>query len=386
MRTFTQLIGTTLSTSFSTYGDAFTTLAKNNSASAVTIGKSLVNNEHRNLLQKYFDNERTVIAQTIGGESLTLTGSLAVGVTSATLSSSWTRITCQQYVNFSSGEQRYVQFTSGSTAITWSGTLTLTATTAITSVGVQDYNIPADVSKIKDDTINVGQLKLMPIFVHTRQEWDSINFLPYTSDIPVYCFIYNGKLSLFPIPATTGNIITFNYKARVPDLSFDDYSTGTLAAAGMVVGSTTVTGLSTSWSVTGLYPLNTNLSFYNLFIRANPPYGDGIWYPILKFNSDTSLTLSLPVINAPNITSATTYTIGQLPLLQEDFQPALVYGALRTYFGSIAPDKVQQATYEGLYKERLEALSDYAGTKQVNVDLENEPPLVNPNLFLYANS
>jgi len=386
MKTFTQLVGTTDSTSSSTYGSAFTTLAGNNSSSAVAIAKALVNDQHRYLIQRYFSNERTVTLSTIGGESLTLTGSLSTNAVSATLSSAWTRITCSQLVNFSNGNQRMVLFTNGSASITWTVGLTSSATTAITTVGVQSYNIPADVSKIKNNTISIGQLKYQPTPVMSRQEWDTINFLPYTSDIPNYFFIYNGKLEIFPIPSTTGNVITFNYKTRVPDLSFTDYSTGTLDTGGMVAGNTAVVGLNTAWLTTGAYPANTDLSFYNLHIRANPPYGDGVWYPISSFTDATHLTLALPVVRAPNITNATTYTIGQLPLLDEDFHDMIVYGALKVYFSSIVHDDNEYNKFDALYKERLELLKEYAGTKSVNVDLESEPQQTNPNLFLYSSS
>ena len=259
-----------------------------------------------------------------------------------------------------------------------------TATTAISTLGVQYYNIPANVSKIKNDTINVGQLKFQPKFIHTRQDWDTVNFLPYTSDIPQYCFIYNGQLGIWPIPSTTGNIITFNFKGRVPDLTFGDYATGSIATGGAAAGSAAITATGSAWSSGAGYPINTNIDFYNLNLRINPPYGDGIWYPISSFTSDTALTLGLPVVNAPNIISGSTYTIGQLPVLQEDFQDMLVYGALKTYFGTIVKDADKYKIYSDLYKERLDLLEQYAGTKNVNVDLGTQPEPVNPNLFIYA--
>ncbi len=390
MLTFTQLVGTTATTSPSTYGQAFTTLANNNSSSSVAIGKALTNAQHRYLIQKYFDNEKTVTIQTIGGQTLVMTATIPVAsvsnptVVSATLTAVWPRITCQQYVNFSDGEQRYAQFTNGSAVITWTNPLvnTVVLTTSIATVGVQDYAIPATVSKIKNDTINVGQLKYQPTFVQTRQEWDKINFLPYTSDIPNYCFVYNGKLSIFPIPSTTGNIITFNYKTRVVDMSYDDYSTGTLGNLGMVANSTSVTGVSTVWSV---YPQNVDLSAQGLYFRANVSTGgDGIWYPILSFNSATTLTLGLPVVSAPNITTATTYTIGQMPYLSEDFHDMIVYGALKTYFSTVVSNPAKFKQYSEMYDERLDLLKDYAGTKSVNVDLEGDVQEINPNLFVYA--
>lgn len=373
MRTFTQL--TTL----------FTNLSNNSSTANTSLGGQLINDAHRYLIEKYFDNERTVTTSTVGGTSLTLTGAPIAGATTATLTTTWTYPTNSQLVNFSDGEQRNVLFTNGSAAISWAVGLTSAVTTAITTVGVQYYSIPANVSKIKNDTINVGQLRYQPTFVMTRQEWDMINFLPYTSDIPNYCFIYNGQLGIFPIPSTTGNIISFNYKTRVADLSFADYSTGTIDTAGMVAGSTAVTGLATSWLTTGLYPSGVDISYYNLNIRANPPYGDGIWYPISSFTSNTALTLGLPVVNAPNITNATTYLIGQLPLLSEDFHDLIVYLALKIYYSTIVKDVDKFKEFEKLCADRLLMLEDYAGTKQFSVDLEAEPQAVNPNLFLFGN-
>lgn len=367
---------------FTTLKNLYTSLSNNNTTTNDTLGGQLINDQHRYLIQKYFDNERTATTSTVGGQSLTLTGSLIIGATSATLTAVWAYPTVTQLVNFSSGEQRNVLFTYNSTAISWQVGLNDTATIDISSIGVQYYNIPANISKIKNDTITVGQLQYQPKPVQTRNEWDFINFLPYTSDIPNYYFIWNGTLGIFPIPSTTGNILTFNYKTRVADMSFADYSTGTLAAAGMVAGSTAVTGTGTSWATP--YPTGVDVSAYNLYIKANPPFGDGIWYPILKFNSATSLTLAVSVVSAPNITGSTTYTIGQLPLLSEDFQDMLVYGALMIYYSSIADDPNKFKMYDALYKEKLDLLKDYAGTKQVNVDLGDEPQAVNPNLFIYS--
>ncbi len=386
MRTFSQLVGSTATTSAVSYPASFTTLSNNNSAANVAMGKELTNNTYRYLLQRYFDNERTLTMTTVGGMSLTLTGSLSIGATSATLTASWTYPTCTQLVNFSGAQQQSVLFTNGSASITWAQGLTATATTAISTVGVQNYSIPANVSKSKNVTINVGQLKYQPIFIQSIQEWDNINFLPYTSSIPNYAFIFNGTMRIYPVPSTTGNIITINYKTRVADMTFDDYSTGHIAAAGMVAGSTTVTGLVTNWNSSGGYPLGVDISSYGLYIRANPPFGDGIWYPITSFTSDTVLTLGLPVVSAPNITASTTYTIGQIPILQEDFHDMIVYGSLVTYYTAIveSPDKAKQ--FQGLYNLKLELLEDYAGTKQVNVDLGAEPTQVNPNLFIFGQS
>lgn len=387
--------------SYATLLNLATSLSQNLTSSNQALAQQLEGDAHRDLIQKFFDNERSFQTTTVGGQSLTTTATLALGAVTATLTASWTYPTGNQQVNFSNGDQRSVLFTNGSTAISWVGGLSSTATTAISSVGMQDYIIPAVISKVTNDTINVGQLKFQPAPVQTRQDWDSLNFLPYTSDIVNYFFIYNGRLSFFPIPSTTGNLITFNYKARVPDFSnafiFSDangtafvagqtafdYQKGTISTA--AVGSTSITGVSTAWNTTGKYPLNTDVSFYNLYLIINPPYGDGIYYPISQFNSDTSLTLAAPIVNAPNIASAT-YSIGQFPVLSEDFHDMIVFSYLRTYFSSIVESETKFKLFDAKYKEKFTALEDYAGTKSIQVDLGATPELENPNLFLYANS
>lgn len=369
---------------YTTLTNLATTLSQNTTSLNQKLMGELIGDQHRYLIQRYFDNEKTVTNTTVGSMNLTLTAPLSIGTVSGTLTASWTYPTNSQLVNFSDGEQRNVLFTNGSTAITWSGGLTGPATTAIRSVGVQYYRLPANISKIKNLTVNVGQLKYQPTPIESRQDWDMVNFLPYTSDIPNYFFLYDGKLGIFPVPSTTGNIITFNYKTRVADLSFADYSTGNITTA--AAGSTSVTGTATSWSTVGTFPLNTDLGFYNLALKINPPYGDGIWYPISQFTSDTTLTLASPLVHAPNITAATTYTIGQLPLLFEDFHDMLVYGALTVYFSTIVPDANKFKEFDALYKDREEMISEYLGTKQINVDLGDSPQAVNPNLFIYANN
>ncbi len=365
---------------FTTLKNLYTSLSNNTSSTNQSLGGQLMSDQHRYLIQKYFDNERTYTTVTIGAEDLTLTGALAAAATSATLTVAWAHISCQQLVVFSNSDQRTVVFTQGSTAIRWQPGLSDTATTAITTVGVQAYPIPANVSKIKNDTITVGQLVYTPAPIQSIQEWTLLNALPYTSDIPNYFYIYNNQVNFWPIPSTSGNVVTFNYKARTPDLSFEDYTTGTLS--GLAVGSNVVTGVGTGWATP--YPTGTDLLYFNLYLKITPPAGDGIWYPIQRFNSTTELVLASPIQNVTAAT-ASAYVIGQLPLLQEDFHDMLVHGALMTYYSSIKESKDQYNLYKDQYTDRINLLKDYASNKSVNVDLGSQPIPNNPNLFIYAN-
>lgn len=364
---------------FTTLTSLFTNLSNNTAAANTSLGGQLISDEHRYTIQRYFDNERTYTTLTIGAEDLTLTGGLSAGAVSATLTAAWTDITVSQLVVFSNSDQRTVLFTQGSAAITWQSGLTDTATTAISTIGVQSYPIPANVSKIKNNTITVGQLVYTPAPVQSIQEWTMLNALPYTSDIPNYFYIYNNQVNFWPIPSTSGNLISFNYKSRVPDLSISDYTTGTLSS--IAVGDNTVTGVGTTFS--SVAPVATDLSYLNLYLRITPPSGDGIWYPIQSFPDNTSIVLATPIQTAPSTTAAA-YVIGQLPLLEEDFHDMLVYGALRTYFTSIVKDSEKYKMYDAMYTTRLDLLKDYAGTKSVNVDLGSQPVPNNPNLYLFA--
>lgn len=364
---------------FTTLQNLFTNLTNNESADNVALGSQLMSDQHRYLIQKYFDNENTYTTTTIGADQITTTAPMLAGATSATLSAPWDYATVRQLVSFSGGQQRDVLFTQGSAAISWQTGLVEPATVDIATIGVQAYPIPPQVSKISNDTITVGQLVYTPAPVRSIQDWTRLNALPYTSDIPNNYFIYNGTVQFWPIPSTTGNIITFNYKSRVPDLSIQDYTTGTLSS--IDVGDTQITGVGTTWSA--IAPLNTDLSYLNLAIRITPPQGDGIWYPIQSFSSNTSLNLLQPIQTAPSGTAAS-YTIGQLPLLDEDFHDMICYGALKTYFTSIVRDADKYKLFSDLYQTRIELMKDYLGTKSINVNLGDNTVPQNPNLYLFA--
>lgn len=375
MRSFTSLTGTTTANA---YAGSFCDLSQNNSTANVNLAKILINAQHRYYLQKYFDNERTYTTVTIGAEDLVTTASLSVGATSATLTTTWTSITCQQLVVFSSGEQRTVTFTQNSTNIFWQTGLTEAATTAISTVGVQSYPIPANVSKIKNGTITVGQLVYTPAPVRSIQEWTMLNALPYTSDIPNLYYIYNNQVNFWPIPSSSGNLISFNYQAKVADMTYADYTTGTISGA--TVGSNSITGSGTSWTS---FPQNVDLSYVNLQFKLDPPDGDGLYYPIQRFTSATALSLNLPMVNVNELTSAT-YLIGQYPLLHEDFHDILVYSALKIYYSSIVKDEAKFKLYSTLTQEREDLMKSYLGTKSVNVDLGTQRVPANPNLYIYA--
>jgi hypothetical protein len=337
-----------------------------------------MNIEHRYLLQKYFNNETTYSITTVGTQDLSLTSTMAVGDISATLSTAWAYQTTRVNVVFSSGEFRVARVVGGATGISWDVPLTETATADIT-VSVQYYPLPPNFSKLKSLTITVGELQWTPREILTTQEWNQLNVFPYYSDIPNNFFMYPGgdhgaQVGIWPVPSTTGNIITFSYKFRVPDLSMIDYTTA--GSVSITTKTTAVTGSGTSFIVT------TNPQNESRWIQFAQPKGDNLWYQVTNVNSTTGLTLYQPYQGITvSAAAAGTYTIGQMPLLQEDFHDMLLYKPLYTYFSSVNPDANRAKEFKELYDERLGRLQEYSGSNTMNVNLRSYAPTRNPNTY-----
>ncbi len=249
------------------------------------------------------------------------------------------------------------------------------STTIVTAPQQQFYNLPYDYSKLKTGTITIGNLKWTPTEILSRSDWDKLNVFPYYSDIPNNYFIYNGQIGFWPIPATAGNTISFNYKRRVTDLTLADYTTGTVSATN---NSTTITGSGTGFLANYLSVAGSVLNL-NLWIKITPPSGDGNWYQISSITSATVLTL----VNTyqGGTASGASYIIGQMPLLLEDYHDLLVYRPLMIYYSSINPDPDKKKEFTDLYNEGIKMLDDYAGSKALNVNLRGAVNTINPNLY-----
>lgn len=323
--------------------------------------------------------------------------SISAGATSATLGTVWTYPTGSYLVSFSDGSTKTATLTLNATTMTWVGglaqnvlaqfnTSTIAAASNASIGGVQFYPFPPNFSKLKDITITVGVLRWTLTEIRTREEWDNLNVFPYYASIPSKFFIYpggdrGGQIGIWPIPSTTGNVITYNYKYRVPDLSIADYTTpGTVSVAN---GSTAVTGSGTSWTIT------TNQQLESRWIQFAPTAtsstsGDNLWYQIQSVNSATSITLYQPYQGTTITTSpAASYAIGQMPIIAEDFQDMLLWKCLQYYYTSIVDNPKKAAEYKDIYDRKLELLAEYSGTNTVNVNLSLKGRRANPNSFPY---
>lgn len=239
--------------------------------------------------------------------------------------------------------------------------------TTLTVVQQQFYNLPPQVKNLIDVTVQIGGVLWTPDFAPNRTFWDQLNTIVFYQDFPSFFYIYNSQCGIFPCPASSGNTITMNYKVRTIDLSQADYTTGTVSITNNIA---ILTGVGTTFIP----------NMVNRWIQISAPNGDNQWYQILTFNSATSLTLYNPY-TGPTV-SGGTFTIGEMPILPEDYQDLALYRALWIYFNSIVPNPAQSKIYENFYKEGYEMLNEEYGEKTTNVALtDTDIPIYNPNLF-----
>lgn len=247
-----------------------------------------------------------------------------------------------------------------------------TTTTASTTFTV----IPQYVDRVSSVTVTVGSYTYSPQECPSREAWDRLNMTTVTSDVPQWWFVYDGKVGLYPTPASSSNTITINSKRLAKDLTIADYTTGGVITT--VVGSATVTGTGTTWatSMAGRWLRITESDTANK--------GDGFWYQILSVASTTSLTLVRPYAGTAITAGNAAYTIAQCSLLPEQYQDLPIYGAARTYFTSANPDNTRAQLYDGMYQKMYKMLEEDYGNKNQScvIDDGEEHYQQNPNLFV----
>lgn len=239
------------------------------------------------------------------------------------------------------------------------------AFTVLTDSAAQFVTLPQYVDKVTSITVLIGTTTYQPHICTTREEWDRVNQVPETSDIPRFAYVYDGQVGLFPKPATSSNVITINSKVLRKTLSIADYTTGGILTA--VVGSQILTGISTVWTaaMAGRWIKITKTDLANK--------GDGIWYQILSVQSNTSLTLVRKYAGDAITAGNAAYAIGECSVLPEDFQHLPVWGGLRTYYISPDPDSTQGAEYAGMYNDDVKAMEqDHLESENVLQDGEVE--------------
>jgi hypothetical protein len=230
--------------------------------------------------------------------------------------------------------------------------------------GQRSYQIPNKFRKVMDVYTHVGNTIYMPEPVFDPNRWKLI--LAYNmqeSDIPLFYYVEGSKIHFAPIPATTDNTITVRGRLTTPDLSFEDYTTGTIVTA--TNGSKVITGNATAWTtgMVGRWLRITSTSAAN--------GGDGYWYEVESVDSTTQITLKKEYEGTSIVAGAATYTLGQMSLIPEAYDVAPVYRAVAQYWdgnGEIDRAVKYWRLYDGGYEMGLTKV--YGGL--IGQMLENE--------------
>lgn len=242
--------------------------------------------------------------------------------------------------------------------------------TTTTVASQQFYNLPPLFRKMIDLTVTIGNVLWTTKPAPNREYWDQLNVIQFVQDYPSFHFIYNGnQVGIWPTPATNGNTITINYQTRIRDLAIADYSTGTV----------TVTNNSANISFAGS-TLNADMA--GLWIQFQTPNGDGNWYQIYSVNTGASTAVLMNPYQGTTASSIA-FTIGDVPILPEDYQDLALYRALEVYFTSIVPDSSSSELYRGFYERGYAQLeADYGQKTTSPVLTDTEAPVYNPNVFV----
>jgi len=240
----------------------------------------------------------------------------------------------------------------------------------------QGYQLPGDFESLMNVTVQVGGVLYQPKESPSRIHFDSLNVIPFYNDYPQFYYIFNGKILIYPTPASDGNVITLNYKKRVKDLTMEDVTETTSSqTVSVTVDSTTVTASGSAFKkwMEGAW---INLPYST----TDASSGDGGWYQIDSVTSGTVLVLKNPYKGAT--ATGCSFTVGDVPILPEDYQNIPLYKALRIYFTTRVPDATRAANFKALYDEGYALLDAKYGSKSFSPVLtDDQAPVYNPNLF-----
>ena len=201
-----------------------------------------------------------------------------------------------------------------------------------------------------------------------------------SSDIPTHYHVFDGQILIFPTPASSNNVVTFNARRVAKDLVRADYTTGTITTVATSGVTTTVTGSGTTWT-TAMQGRQIRIDESDLALTLS---GDGVWYEIATVASATSLTLTRTYGGTAIAVADATYTIGEVGVLPEVHDSLPVFVALRSYFTSVDPNPEKATLYKEMFQEDYQTMTRDHGAK---VDPVLDPGIgehvpMNANLYV----
>jgi hypothetical protein len=368
--------------SLTTLQNYYVSLSTNSTPENITLGNQMINDTHRYLLEKYYNNERQYVVP--GG---TRTGvqayavpfnnfqvkdvTVKVGGLLYTPPEILTRQDWDQlnFIQYQSSYPIGVFFYNGQLLIfpipsADGEPITFNYKIRVPDLVLQD--VVAGTVSVTVNNVNTGNL----VFGGTSG---------YTNALNVSTTGGTGTGCTVDILTSGGIVTSVIIKSGGHDYTVGDVltitggdGTATFVVSSLVDGSV-ITGSGTGWQIT------TGINEFR-WITIPFPQGDTEWYQVKSVDSATQLTLVAPYTGLSAV-SASGYTLGQVPLITEDFQDLLAYRPLMIYYSSINPDPIRRSQFESLYNAGIVRMDEFSGSKTTDVSLGGDTPIFNPNLF-----
>jgi len=225
-------------------------------------------------------------------------------------------------------------------------------TDMLTVADQESYQIPNKFRKLIDMYVYSGSGSssdtiYSPEMVYDPTLWKRIKQFRYgTQDVPYYTYVENQTYKIQPIPSTSGRLITLRGRLNVNDLTIGDYTTGTIVS--IANQGTAVVGSGTTWTADMIG------RYINIPQTTAANGGDGFWYEIGTYTSATEIGLLKPYEGTAIVAGSASYTIGQVPVVPEAYQPAIIYRSTALYWMN-QNDLARAKTYWMLYDGGNEA-------------------------------
>jgi hypothetical protein len=240
----------------------------------------------------------------------------------------------------------------------------------------QFYNLPPQVKKLINVTVTIGSVLWQPKECPSKVYWDYLNSINFFQDYPSYFFVWNGQVGIFPIPASNNNVMTLNYKTRILDLSMADVTDVSTAKTMAITTNTTLLTASGNVFVNWMAGNWIRIPYSN----TNANSGDNQWYQIASITSPTQAVLKNQYTGAT--VTAGAFTIGETPILPEDYQDLPLWRMASIYYTTRVADEARAKMYTDFYDKGVALLDDEFGSKTTNVVLtDTSEPVFNPNLY-----
>ncbi len=252
----------------------------------------------------------------------------------------------------------------------------------ITTVASQQfYPTPYDCSKVNEISVLVNTITYTPKLSPSPEHWDQLNLSQFTSDIPEWYIVrgkiggQGGQIGLWPKPASSGNTIQIQQKCRVIDLSIPDNTSITVDNIAALGTTLTLSSAAATAGMSGLWINITPGPAANL--------GDGIWYLITGVPTTSTLTLATGYGGTALTTAAAApCTIGQMPILPEEFHDTPWKRAAQSYWEKETDERSEQfkASADKDESDLIKIWSAPGG--DYVIDRGEDPQIINPNLVI----